>query len=115
MIIYFVCLLFWILFSVCCVAVGEKTVKVEFFEFPFYYFFPGVQGSRGPGVQGSMGPGVQGSRGPEVHNTGPGVQGFRASGSRAGVQGCRKGSGVQGFRGLGVQGFRGLGGLGFRV
>ena len=41
MIIYFVCLLFWIVFSVCCVADGEKIVKVEFFEFPLYYFLGG--------------------------------------------------------------------------
>ena len=36
---YFVCLLFWIVFSVCCVADGEKIVKVEFLEFSFYYFW----------------------------------------------------------------------------
>ena len=39
MIIYFVCLLFWILFSVCCVADGENS-KSRIPRILFYYFSP---------------------------------------------------------------------------
>ena len=53
MIIYFVCLLFWILFSVCCVAVGKNSRKNNSLNSPFTIFSPGLYpGGPHPGHPG---------------------------------------------------------------
>ena len=51
MIIYFVCLLFWILFSVCCVAVGKNSRKNNSLNSPFTIFW-GQGGGQGGGKGG---------------------------------------------------------------